>query len=376
MAIAATHDSAMDVARGAKNASRNNASRRPRLDGLNSGMQIERFDPEADTAQTRACYQAYAASAPVDDPHCPPMSLQIFTGWLASGWTEDHPEVWFAGDSLDEADGCYMATMPRRENRHLAYVYPQVPPARRRVGIGTALLRHAAAQAADQGRATLTAEVRDGSAGQAFAQALGARRGVTEIRRLLDLAAGPAGTLARLRAEADRAAHGYELLSWEGTVPEEYFGQVAVVNAALADAPMDAGTQPQSWDEDRVRDSQRRVERLGIRRYTLAAQCVSSGDFAGLTELSIDPETPDWGFQGLTAVTRPHRGHRLGLLVKAALLQLLAEREPQLRWVITSNGDSNSHMIAINAALGYRVLDSQTSWQLDGADVLALPRGR
>jgi GNAT superfamily N-acetyltransferase/RimJ/RimL family protein N-acetyltransferase len=373
MATAATHDSARDVARGAKNASRNNASRRPRLGGLNGGMQIERFDPEADTAQTRACYQAYAASAPVDDPHCPPMSLQIFTGWLACGWTEDHPEVWFAGDSLDEADGCYTATMPLRENRHLAHVYPQVPPARRRAGIGTALLRHAAARAADQGRATLTAEVRDGSAGQAFAQALGARRGVTEVRRLLDLAAVPAGTLARLRAEADRAAHGYLLLSWEGTVPEEYFGQVAVVNAALADAPIDAGTQAQSWDADRVRAGQRRVELLGIRRYTLVARCTSSGDFAGLTELSIDPETPDWGIQELTAVTRPHRGHRLGLLLKAAMLDLLAEREPQLRWVVTCNAEGNSHMIAINAKLGYRVLDSGTSWQLNVADVLARP---
>src|ERR1039457_505608 len=134
MATAATHDSARDVAPGAENTSRTNALP-------------------------------------------PPRSLQIFTGWLACGWTEDHPEAWFAGDSLDVADGCYSATMPLRENRHLAYVYPQVPPARRRTGIGTALLRHAAARAADQGRVTLTAEVRDGSAGQAFAPGLGARRG-------------------------------------------------------------------------------------------------------------------------------------------------------------------------------------------------------
>jgi GNAT superfamily N-acetyltransferase len=339
-------------------------------------MRIERFDPEADAARTRACHQAYVSSAPVDDPHCPPMSLQIFTGWLACGWTEDRPEAWFAGDSLDMADGCYSAAMPLRENRHLAYVSAQVPPARRRAGIGTALLRHAAARAADQGRVTLTAEVRDSSAGEAFARGLGARPGVTEIRRLLDLAAVPAGTRARLRAEADRAAPGYELLSWAGIVPQEYFGQVAMVNAALADAPMDAGTQAEHWDAERVRDGQRRVELMGIRRYTVAARCGGSGDFAGLTELSIDPETPDWGFQGLTAVTRPHRGHRLGLLVKTAMLDLLAEREPQLRWVVTSNGDSNSHMIAINAELGYRVLDSQTSWQLDVADVLALPRHR
>src|ERR1017187_9612483 len=168
MATAATHDSARDVARGAKNASRNNASRRPRLGGLNGGMQIERFDPEGDRAQTRACYQAYAASAPVDDPHCPPMSLQIFTGWLACGWTEDHPEVWFAGDSPVQADGCYTIAMPLREDPHLAYVHPLVPPARRRAGIGTALLRHAAARAAAMGRTTLAGDARDGTAGEAF----------------------------------------------------------------------------------------------------------------------------------------------------------------------------------------------------------------
>jgi GNAT superfamily N-acetyltransferase len=183
-------------------------------------MRIERFDPEADPARLRACYQAYLAGAPIDDPHCPPLSLSIFTSWLVCGWSEDNPEVWFAGESPDQADGCCTVAMPQRENRHLVYFHPEVPPASRRAGVGTALLRHAATQAA----------------------------------------------------------------------------------------------------------------RLG----------------------------------------RPHRGHRLGLLIKAAMLDLLAEREPQLRWVTTGNADSNSHMIAINEQLGYQVLDSWASWQLDVADVLAL----
>jgi GNAT superfamily N-acetyltransferase len=335
-------------------------------------MQIERFDPEADPVRLQTCYQAYLASAPVDDPHCPPASLRVFTGWLACGWTEDHPEVWFTGESPDQADGCYTATMPRRENRHLADVHPQVSPARRRTGIGTALLRHAAARAADLGRTTLAGQARDGSAGEAFARALGARRGIPEVRRLLDLAAVPAGTLARLRGEAERAALGYRVLSWGGTVPEEYLAQVAVVNAALADAPHDAGTQVQVWDADRVRAGQRRVELQGRRRYVMAAQSAGHGEFAGLTELSVDPWAPDWGFQGLTAVTRPHRGHRLGLLLKVAMLDLVAEREPRLRWVITGNADANEHMIGINARLGFQVLDRWATWYLDVADVLGV----
>ncbi len=287
-------------------------------------MRIERFDPEADPARTRACYQVHLAGAPVDDPHYPPMSLRSFTGWLACGWTEDQPEVWSASPSPDRVDGCYTVAMPRRENRHLAYVHPG--------------------------------------------------RGITEVRRILDLTAVPAGALTSLRAEAREASRGYRVLCWEGTVPEEHLGQVAAVNGAMADAPHDAATQAQSWDADRVRAGQRRIVLQGQRYYSVAAQCARSGELAGLTQLGVDPEIPGWGFQELTAVTRPHRGHRLGLLLKVAMLDLLAEREPQLKWVVTGNADSNSHMVAINALLGFQPVDSWASWQLDVAQVLAIPR--
>ncbi len=70
-------------------------------------------------------------------------------------------------------------------------------------------------------------------------------------------------------------------------------------------------------------------------------------------------------------VARPHRGHRLGLLVKVAMLELLAEREPQLTRIITGNADENRHMIAINAELGFAVLDRWPSWQAEVAQALA-----
>jgi hypothetical protein len=72
-------------------------------------------------------------------------------------------------------------------------------------------------------------------------------------------------------------------------------------------------------------------------------------------------------------VARAHRGHRLGLLVKVAMLELLAGREPGLERIITGNADVNEHMIAINTELGYRILDHWLSWELAVADVLALP---
>src|SRR5262249_60912607 len=98
-----------------------------------------------------------------------------------------------------------------------------------------------------------------------------------------------------------------------------------------------------------------------------------TGELVALTDLEVGPQVRDWAYQGLTVVARPHRGHRLGLLVKVAMLELLADHEPQLEQIITGNADVNEHMIAINTELGYQVLDHWLSWELAVADVVALP---
>ena len=102
----------------------------------------------------------------------------------------------------------------------------------------------------------------------------------------------------------------------------------------------------------------------------------TTGDLAALTQVCVDPAMPEWGFQELTAVARPHRGHRLGLLLKLAMLDLLAAKEPQLTRIITGNDVGNDHMIAINDRLGFDVLDRWPWWEIDVADVLADLAGR
>jgi hypothetical protein len=92
---------------------------------------------------------------------------------------------------------------------------------------------------------------------------------------------------------------------------------------------------------------------------------------AALTGLSVAPEVPEWGRQDPTMVARPHRGHRLGMLVKAAMLEWVATAEPGLRMIQTGNADGNAHMIAINEQLGYELL--QPGWQFYTIDVAAIP---
>jgi RimJ/RimL family protein N-acetyltransferase len=200
----------------------------------------------------------------------------------------------------------------------------------------------------------LGGEVRDGSAGDAFAAAAGAKPGMGEVLRRLDLRTVPAGKLTGLRAEATAAATGYSLVRWTGPTPPEYLESLARVLNAFADAPHDEGYESEDWDGERVRERADAPHlAMGVRTYTIAAVHDASGELAAMTQLSVAPDHPEWGHQGLTAVTRQHRGHRLGLLVKTAMLGWLEETEPAIERIETGNASANAHMIAVNDLLGF-----------------------
>jgi GNAT superfamily N-acetyltransferase len=329
-------------------------------------MDTERFVPADDPESVAACHEIYLSGISADDPAGPPMSSRFFGGWMKLGWTEDPSETWLARDNGGKACGWYVLTLPERENRHLGVLNLAVHASSRRAGLGTALVRHAAARARHSGRTRLEALAREGSPGSAFARALGARPGMAEVRLVLELTAVPAGHLARLRAKAESAARGYSLLSWDGPAPDDQLAGVAAINdTAEADIPREAGQEPQRWDAERVRMDERRRAAQGLRSYTVAARSLATGEMAGLTQLVVDPARPAWGFQELTAVARAHRGHRLGLGVKVAMLEWLAEREPRLTRIITGNADANAHIIAINDELGFGVLDRWPGWEID-----------
>ena len=344
-------------------------------------MLIEKFDAAADEASARALYDVYAAGAPVDEPGSPPMSARVWCGLIARGWCDEPRESWLAravlagagpaepgpaepGPAREPILGGYSLELPDRENLDRAGLTLLVTPERRRAGVGNALLRHARARAAELGRRTVTSQVLEGTAGDGFAQAMGATAELTEVRRTLDVAALPHGHLARLRASAEGAAAGYTLTRWYGPTPDEWLTPVARLNEAMADAPHGDGEQPQVWDAARVRLTDQLSEAKGLRRYSVAAADVATGELAALTQLAIEEADPAWGHQELTAVARAHRGHRLGLLTKVDMLELLAGREPGIRFVQTWNGETNAHMVAINEALGFGDPRRVTAWRL------------
>jgi len=320
------------------------------------------LDP-ADEDAARGCHEVRVAAQEADDPQVPPESLPVLRSWLTTGWGSNPGEAWTAVDDADgRVLGWYVIELPDLENLDRAMVIPLVHPAFRRRGVGGELLRHAAGRAAASGRSVLGSVALQGTAGEAFARQVGAAAGLVEARRVLDLTVVSPGTFERLRADAAGKAAGYALARWLGATPDEYVDKIAGALNAMNDAPSDEGWEDDLWDAGRVRERHDGVVRLStLRRYSLAALHEETGDVAALTQVYIDPEVPWWAQQGLTAVTRPHRGHRLGLLTKTAMLGWLAEAEPALERIITGNADSNSHMISVNETLGYELFEP--AWQ-------------
>jgi GNAT superfamily N-acetyltransferase len=321
---------------------------------LTDDMRIERWAP-ADTASLRGCQAAWDAALDIDDPDGARMTGPVLGAWLRLGFTGDPAEAWFIpGAEPGSVTGWYRLELPDLENQDRGDLLIVVHPRFRRRGLGRALLRHAAERAVAAQRSVIGGEVRDGSAGDAFAAAAGAKPGIGATVRRLDLRTVPAGTFARLRAAAAVAAAGYSLVRWTGPAPAKYQEPFARVLNAYADAPHDAGVAAENWDADRVRErSGRAAAAMGLRRYTLAVVHDASGEMAAMTQVSIEPEDPRWGHQGLTAVTRAHRGHRLGLLLKTTMLEWLAEAEPAVELIETGNASANKHMIGVNDALGF-----------------------
>jgi RimJ/RimL family protein N-acetyltransferase len=335
-------------------------------------VHIDQFDPGSDDRSLRACYQMTVAGQPEDDPNVPPAVYEDFRVWWALGESGSLVRTWLASGDAGEPVGAYVIELPQRENRKNAFAAIIVDPARRRRGIGRLLLAHMAGQAAAAGRELIMSWTRIGAPGTAFARATGAREGLLDVRRKQDLSDELLGRLPALRAAAEPYASGYSLRCWDGPAPEDLADGLAAVYTALGDAPHEEAFEPATFDAARLRAEEERIVARGTRCYSVAAIRDADGEVAAVTQVNVHPGQPEWGWQAITAVTKQHRGHRLGLLVKAAMIEQLAGREPALRHVVTYNSEQNEHMVAVNERLGYRVIDYFQAFEFDVATARAV----
>jgi GNAT superfamily N-acetyltransferase len=308
---------------------------------------------------------------------------QIVSGMLHQEYTRkqrfvavlDRPDG--TAPTVDDVVGYVFLAMTLKENTHTADIYVGVHPDHRRQGIGTALAARAEEIAADAGRTTFfgwsltpreaaddeEALVPATGAGRLPADAAGVRfaltRGYTleQVERMsrLDLPVAP-DRLAAFEAEARaKAGDDYRTHTWEG-IPEQWHeGYAQLMTRMSTDVPqgaLDFGEE--TWDAERVRVHLADRADSGQRLLTTLVEHVPSGEVVAGTSFLLQDGKPAFVSQEETIVLRAHRGHRLGMLVKAVNLRELAARYPRTERVHTFNAEENAHMLAINVALGFR----------------------
>ena len=170
--------------------------------------------------------------------------------------------------------------------------------------------------------------------------------------------------LEAAHAEARERAAAYEVHRRAGRTPEEELAEVAAMSESINDAPLDdLDREDEVYSPERVRDYEVAQEAQGRRLYRVLARHRGTGELAGHTVVAVDGARPEHAEQHDTTVVAGHRGHRLGLLLKADMCRWLREVEPQLVHIRTWNSASNDHMVGVNELLGYRLLGDQLSLQ-------------
>lgn len=280
--------------------------------------------------------------------------------------------------------GAAWVGMPILDNRHLAFTSVGVRKSAEHQGIGTALAEIAENIAKAAGRTTLTSWSGHQIAAEddtdvlipptgvgrvpldrfaRFAQRRGFQLEQAERHSQLDLPVDSA-KLAEFRDAAQARATDYEVITWVGRTPDEYISDMVELHRRMSiDIPL-AGLdfQEEVWDEDRVRHDDDRTEKASRVPFWAVARHIPSGQLVAYTAVNTNLE-PDYAFQNDTLVHGDHRGHRLGMLVKAANLQELAAQRPALKRIHTWNAGENSYMLSINVALGFRPVSVEGAWQ-------------
>ena len=278
----------------------------------------------------------------------------------------------FAGTVDGEVVCAGQIGMPMLDNVETATVAVDTLPDRRGCGHGTAMLEHLVDLARCAGRTRLFAETsypydsaRDGrgEAGPDFLTARGFVFALGDVHRVLDL---PVGDPLRESLAPEAAVHhrDYRLETWAGPVPEEYLASYVALDAKVAtEAPTGAlELDAQTADVEAYREMEALFAKQGRTVHSAVAldrtDCVLAYTAAGVPSLE-----PGRCYQWGTLVDQAHRGHRLGLAVKAANLRRIQAEAPSLRSMTTFNAEVNDHMVAINERLGFRPVERLGEFQ-------------
>jgi GNAT superfamily N-acetyltransferase len=325
-------------------------------------IEIHQFTPD-DAEAVRAALDIRNAVRAADAPWEHLALFPRFQAYLRSGWDGEPPTPYLlrAGG---RPVGTAQLSVSERDNTHLAWVTLEVHPDHRRRGHGSALFEEMVREAKALGRTSIGTAGWESERVSAFAGTFGLQPRSQSILRRQRLAELDYDRVRALYDDALVAASAYELVRILGRTPPEMVDDMVELVAAINDAPTDdLDIEDEVFTPERLAAYEDAVLEQGDALYRLVARHRDTGELGGHTVIAVEGHRPAIADQHDTAVARSHRGHRLGVLLKAGMLLWLAEAEPEIETVDTENAESNSHMIAVNEALGYRVVAREIEFQ-------------
>ncbi|NEA34093.1 GNAT family N-acetyltransferase [Streptomyces sp. SID13031] len=276
-------------------------------------------------------------------------------------------EIWAVRDDGGRIAGVLYVELPQKDNTNLAALDLGVVPDRRRQGFGTVLARLGEERVAHHGRTVVQCMVHsplgEETAGRAFARAHGLTVGISDMHRILQLPLEES-FLEELAAEVAEHHRDYRLVSWQDRCPDDLVdGYAALEGTFLTEAPMgELEVEAEVWDAARVRFREEQARAQG-RNSCVTVAIAPDGTLVGQTELFFPGHDQVNAFQSGTLVARAHRGHRLGLALKARNHLELQRSHTERRILHTWNAEVNTAMNAVNERLGFVPVELTEEWQ-------------
>jgi GNAT superfamily N-acetyltransferase len=326
-------------------------------------METRTFDP-ADETQLRRFYEITWRAEKEDGRPWNPMWSFDEMASLFRETTSDQRVVGVAAHDGDDGGpgdrmvGVGWLNLSLLDNTDTAWCFVAVEPELRGRGIGAVVLDELVELAGMEGRSQLLSnagvpfEERDASPVIGWAERHGFSVANVEIQRNLELPVDPA-LLETIAAEAAQRHADYEIRTFVGRLPDELLESwCALDNTFVLEAPMgDVELEAGATTPEQLRERFAISEKIGRTVYSTVA--LRDGVVVAFSDLGVTREADEahqWG----TLVHPDHRGHRLGAAVKVANLRALAERQPAVPRVVTTNAETNAWMVAINDRLGFR----------------------
>lgn len=316
-----------------------------------------------------------------DDESRPPE--EMLPGWRKQ---EFEPKRLFLARRDGQVVGRGVAEYRLGDAEDTAWLMAEVTPSARGQGVGRAMAEHVESVAREAGKRRAIAyapcwkvggerlaaptgfgDVAADTAETRLLLSLGYRLEQVERGSRLALPLDE-GALQLVRDEAAAiAGPDYHVHFWGDRTPERWREDIAhLLTRMSTDAPTAGLEEPEDpWTVERLLADEDEEADGPSTEFVAAVEHIPTGRLAGFTVLSAPDDGTRPVDQEDTIVLIEHRGHRLGLLLKAANLLHLQRERPGHPSVVTYNAEENRPMLDVNEALGFAPFVYEGAWRKD-----------